>query len=150
MDVGLVAGRDEHHLGVGDLDDVAAGDDGVRAALQHHIVQPDPIAAVDADMPGRRLFTIVEDLRVQAGHELAGAQVDMHLGQRAGCDGDGARLLVQLLLAVWRAPDVHVQRLHVVGPVPPGDLRVRADALLALRLRVRVLPGYVDLLAGDV
>jgi len=149
VDVGLVAGRDEHHLGVGDLDDVAAAEDGVGAALQHHVVQADAIAAVDADVPGGRLLAVVEDLRVQPGHELAGAQVDVDLGQRAGRDGDGARLLVQLLLAVRGTPDVDVERLDVVGPVPSRDLGVRADAPV-LRLRVGVLARHVDLLAGDV
>ncbi|PLB40781.1 uncharacterized protein BDW47DRAFT_82264 [Aspergillus candidus] len=150
VDGGLVAGGDEHHLSIGDLDDVAAGEDGVGAALEDAVVDADAVATVDADMPRGCVLAVVKDLGVEARHELARTQVDIDLGERARGDGDGTGLLVELLLAVGFAADVDMEGLDVIGPVAAGDFGVGTDALLVFGLGVGVVAQHADLFAGDI
>ena len=150
MDIGLVSRRDEHHLGIGDLDDVAAGDNRIGPALQNDVVQPNPIASIDADVPGRGLPAVIENLRVQTRDKLAWTQINMDVGEGPCCDRNGTGLLVQLRFAIRFAPDIDMQCFDIIGPVAAGDFCICADTLRVLRLLVRVVPSHAHFFPGDV
>lgn len=141
VDIGVVAGRDKHHLTVGDLDDVAAMEDGIGPSFQDHVVQTDAVATIDPDVPSGRLFAIIKDLCMQSRHKLARAQVYMHLRQCPGRDSHGAGLFRRPLFAIGFATNVDMKCLDVVGPVSTRDLRIRLNTLFVLGLGVGVVAG---------
>lgn len=123
---------------------------GIGTALENRIIQTDAVTAVDADMPGRRLFTIIKDLRMQAGHELAGAQINMYIGECTGSNGDGTGLLGRSLLTIRFATDIDMQRFDIVSPVAAGDLGICLDTLLVLGLGVGMVARDAQFFARGV